>query len=142
MIRVSPWDEPYSCTRSNRSSPSTRRPRRARWNSVALPIPPRPSTIASNAGRGSPRGRGPDACFARWNMPRPVLGGIGSPTERRDDLPALAEGEQALDTRSVGYIWKRGWRGGGSGHGHSFPESTTRYPAREPEGPDHPVRPP
>src|SRR6185437_7029072 len=56
MMRVRPCDEPYSCTRSKRSTPSTRRPRRARWNRVALPIPPRPSTMASYAGTGPPRG--------------------------------------------------------------------------------------
>src|SRR5262249_57224606 len=47
MIRVTPCDEPSSFGTSKRSSPRTRRPRRARWHSAALPIPPTPTTIAS-----------------------------------------------------------------------------------------------
>src|SRR5262245_12989220 len=47
MIRLKPCEEPKGCRSSNRSSPSTRRPRRDRWNAAALPMPPSPSTIAS-----------------------------------------------------------------------------------------------
>ena len=45
--RERPWLEPRACAGVKRSSPSTRLPRRARWYAAALPIAPRPTTIAS-----------------------------------------------------------------------------------------------
>src|SRR6266498_2595311 len=48
MMRFSPCEDPNGCSTSKRSSPSTRFPRRARWKTAELPIPPTPSTMASN----------------------------------------------------------------------------------------------
>src|SRR6185295_8833334 len=47
MILLMPCEDPRSLGMSNRSSPRTRMPRRARWYAVALPIPPTPATITS-----------------------------------------------------------------------------------------------
>src|ERR1700693_1509606 len=60
MMRLSPCDEPSWCPCENCSSPRTRRPRRARWNSVALPIAPSPITMASY----------PCGCFERRSLCR------------------------------------------------------------------------
>src|SRR5919202_6187981 len=62
MMRERPCDEPRSWGMSYCSSPSTRTPRRARCATVALPIPPTPTTMTSYApmGRSSlchPEGR-------------------------------------------------------------------------------------
>src|SRR5882762_10408844 len=62
MMRLSPCDEPSWCPCENCSSPRTRRPRRARWNSVALPIAPSPITMASY----------PCVCFERCSLCRCV----------------------------------------------------------------------
>src|SRR5215470_6216565 len=47
MMRVCPCDEPKTWGGVKRSSPSTRRPRRARWYAAALPIAPSPTTTTS-----------------------------------------------------------------------------------------------
>src|SRR5690606_8642742 len=47
MMRVRPCEEPNACGGAKRSSPSTRVPRRARWNAAALPIAPRPAMTTS-----------------------------------------------------------------------------------------------
>src|SRR6266550_6427370 len=60
MMRLSPCEEPSWCPCENCSSPRTRRPRRARWNSVALPIAPSPTTMASY----------PCGCFERCSLCR------------------------------------------------------------------------
>jgi hypothetical protein len=47
-MRVSPCDEPLACGGTNRSMPRTRFPRFASWQTVALPIAPKPSTTVWN----------------------------------------------------------------------------------------------
>src|SRR6187401_1721906 len=47
MMRVPPCDDPSACGSVNCSRPSTRRPRRASSASVAAPIAPSPTTMAS-----------------------------------------------------------------------------------------------
>src|SRR5215475_1313190 len=49
MMREMPCDEPRSWGMSYCSSPRTRTPRRARCATVALPIPPTPTTMTSYA---------------------------------------------------------------------------------------------
>src|SRR5438093_9868956 len=48
MMRLWPCEEPRAWGGANRSSPSTFKPRRERAWSEALPMAPRPTTIASN----------------------------------------------------------------------------------------------
>src|SRR5688500_6860629 len=47
MTRDRPWLDPRSWAGVNRSSPRTRRPRRARCQAAALPMPPSPTTMTS-----------------------------------------------------------------------------------------------
>src|ERR1700677_1947853 len=47
MMRVAPWEEPRSWPGTNRSMPTTRRPRRPSAASAALPMTPRPITATS-----------------------------------------------------------------------------------------------
>ena len=47
MILVSPWEEPFSWLRSNRSRTSVFNPLEASLKAIDEPIPPHPTTITS-----------------------------------------------------------------------------------------------
>src|SRR5438067_9898926 len=58
MMRESPPEDPSVCPRAERSIPSTRSPRFARWYAAAEPCAPRPTTITSYVGAAiTPRRR-------------------------------------------------------------------------------------